>query len=110
MSGDTRSGGTAPAVYTVVQLSIAFASLDEVRAQHPDLLAQHLDNARRMHATGDLVMAGAILEQSDHIETMAVLLSEDAAKRFIDDDPFVSAGFATDVRVRLWANMFYRTD
>ena len=92
--------------YTVVQLTLAFASLDEVQAREPRLLAEHLEKSKRLHEDGDLLMAGAFLDPAEQLETMAVLRTVDAARRFVDGDPFVHAGYALNVRTRPWANMF----
>ena len=105
---DEHRDPAMPGSYTVVQLVLEFTSLDDARARQPQLLAEHLRNSRAMHENGELVMAGAFLEPGDRIETMAVLLSPDAARRFLDADPFVRAGFATEIRVRQWADMFFR--
>ncbi|GAB3807460.1 hypothetical protein GCM10028798_32030 [Humibacter antri] len=102
---ENSAAGSAKA-YTVVQLTIAFASLEEVQAREPGLLAEHLESSERLHEAGDLLMAGAFLEPAEHLETMVVLRSPDAARRFVDGDPFVRAGYALDVRTRAWANMF----
>lgn len=97
---------TEPASYYVVELTIAFPSLEAVRAAEPELLARHLQNAARQHATGHLLMAGLFLDGSGSLESMTIVDGEEAARRFLDTDPFVAAGYVEASRVRPWANMF----
>ena len=94
-----------PLYYTVF-ITTKFPSLEVVKREAPQLLAEHLQTSERLHRQGELVMAGAFLDRPEGpISTMAVLVSEEAAKRFIEGDPFVRAGQVQHWEIRPWANM-----
>jgi uncharacterized protein len=65
----------------------------------------HLEHARRAHARGELVLAGALADPVDG----AVLLfrgeSEEVAAAFARADPYVTNGLVTRWRVREWTTV-----
>lgn len=93
-------------VYYVALLTTKFASLDAARQQAPAALTEHLQLSKRLHEQGDLVMAGAFLDRpGEPVSTMAVLRTEDAARAFVEADPFVKLGLVAGWEIRPWANM-----
>jgi uncharacterized protein YciI len=98
-------------VYYVVEMTVPFRSLDEVRERAPGTLAEHVARSARLHDDGEVLLAGAFLEpdpSDGHLRTMAVCRSEQAAERFVAGDPFVRDGTVVEHRIRAWANMFAR--
>lgn len=105
------SQGSPQDVYYVVEMTVAFTSLAHVQQQAPAALADHLARSRALHDEGAVLMAGAFLEpepDDEHMRTMAICVSRDAAERFVAGDPFVRSGHVPAHRIRPWANMFAR--
>ena len=100
---------TAPerqAVYFVACFTTTFHSMEEVRAAAPEALARHLAQSKELQAKGDLLMAGAFLENGDGpVTTMGVLRTREAAEAYAKADPFVQNGMVSVWTVRAWANI-----
>jgi uncharacterized protein YciI len=94
------------AVYFVASFTTTFHSMDEVRAAAPEALARHLAQSKQLQANGDLLMAGAFLDNGEGpVTTMGVLRTREAAEAYAKADPFVQAGLVSDWTVRAWANI-----
>lgn len=93
-------------VYYVAFLTTKYSSLEAVRQEAPEALAEHLERSKQLHALGDLVMAGAFLDRpGEPVSTMAVLTTDEAAKAFVLGDPFVRLGLVAKWEIRPWGNM-----
>jgi uncharacterized protein len=90
----------------VVFIETVFASFDDVMKRAPDELARHRTHSAAMHDRGDVLMAGAFVEEAGPLSTMAICRSREAAEEFIDGDPFVVAGLTARASIRAWADMF----
>ena len=79
--------------------------VDDYVERRAALRAEHLDHARRAHARGELVLAGALADPVDG----AVLLfrgdSPGVAEAFAAADPYVRHGLVRAWRVRTWATV-----
>ncbi|HKS99134.1 MAG TPA: YciI family protein [Rugosimonospora sp.] len=98
-------------VLYVVEMTVGFTSLAQAREQAPQELAEHLRRSTQLHERGEVLLAGAFLAPEpgdEHLHTMAICTSQDAADRFVAGDPFVRSGHVTGHRIRPWANMFAR--
>jgi uncharacterized protein len=70
----------------------------ERRAPHREA---HLTRVRAAHDAGDLVIAGAL---GDPPHGAAIVFrSAEAARRFTDEDPYVSAGLVRAHRIEPWS-------
>jgi uncharacterized protein YciI len=107
-SGMTEATLVIPATsrFWVVTITLRYRSVDEARQSAPELLAEHMHRARSLHAEGRLLMAGAFLDEPGPLRSMGVLLTREDALDFLENDPFVQAGMASDHSIRPWANMF----
>jgi uncharacterized protein YciI len=102
---------TAPSqkVTYVLEMSVKYTSVDEARREAPNEIAAHLARSTEFHECGELLMAGAFLEEDeDGLRTMGVITSREAAEAFARGDPFVGLGIVDEWRVREWANMLAR--
>ncbi|MFN0094219.1 MAG: YciI-like protein [Dehalococcoidia bacterium] len=75
----------------------------------PDILtkrephrAEHLGNARALHAEGGLVMAGAAGDPVDSAVFIFKADSPAAIEAFIASDPYVKNGLVTGWRIKPW--------
>lgn len=62
----------------------------------------HLENARRLHAAGHLLFAGAF---ADPIDTALLIFRADAKEEveaWLADDPYVKAGLWPTITIREW--------
>lgn len=95
-----------PKLTYVLQVTTTFTSFDEAAQQAPEQIAAHIARSKDIHAGGDLLMAGAFLDDDGGpLRTMAVLTTREAAEEYAKGDPFVLAGMVAEWRVREWANM-----
>jgi uncharacterized protein YciI len=66
------------------------------------LRGEHLDLVHSFHADGRLIMAGALADPPD----AAILIfkgdSPDAAKEFVNNDPYIKNGLITEWSIRQW--------
>jgi uncharacterized protein YciI len=92
--------------FHVVFMTTLFASLADAERDAPTELAGHVEASRRLHANGELLLAGAFLDNSDAVSTMGVLTSAEAAQKFVENDPFVRSGMVQHWNIRQWANIF----
>jgi len=93
-------------MYFVVCFTTTFHSMEEVGAAAPEALARHLAQSKELQATGDLLMAGAFLDNGDGpVTTMGVLRTREAAEAYAKADPFVQGGMVSEWTVRPWANI-----
>lgn len=70
-------------------------------------MTTHVNNNKRLHEEGRLLMAGAFLDQpGEPLRTMAVLTSRYDAQHYVDIDPFVQAGVIEEWNIREWGNIF----
>ncbi len=93
-------------MYWVVLIVTAFTSFDDAMRRAPAELERHRAHSGRMHERGDVLMAGAFIEESGPLSTMAICRTRAAAEEFIAGDPFVQAGLVTSSKIRQWADMF----
>ena len=94
-------------LYYVVYCALKYRSIDDAKTQAPAEIAEHINRSKELHQQGKLLMAGAFLDQSqDHFNTMAVLISKEAAEEYLKGDPFYANGMMSDWAIREWANMF----
>ena len=93
-------------VYYVVFIETAFDSIQDAATRAPAELARHREHSGRMHERGEVLMAGAFIEDTGPLSTMAVCRTREAADAFIAGDPFVQGGLVRSTRVRAWADMF----
>ena len=92
--------------YFIAFFTIAYASVEEAKADAPDLIAAHIARSREMHRRGTLLMAGAFVGDSEGpLRTMAIFTSRDAAEEYAMGDPFVMEGKVTDWHVREWGSI-----
>lgn len=100
------SAASRASSYFVVFMTTTFASLDEVRQHAAQDMAAHLARSRELHEAGELLMAGAFLDQPDEpVRTMGVFTTRAAAEDYVNGDPFVRANMVSDWQIREWANM-----
>ncbi len=97
---------TEPSQYYVVFFTTKFASLAQAQQQEPTLMAEHMSRTRQLHAQGDVLMAGAFLDNPDEpVRTMVVLPSRQAAEDYAHGDPFLIADLISEWTIREWNNM-----
>lgn len=90
-----------PSTYYVVQFQTSYRSLEEAMGSDPELIAAHVAHSNQMHDRGELLMAGAFLDEpGQDLQTMAVTTTRQAADAFVIGDPFVTAGKIVEQRVR----------
>jgi uncharacterized protein YciI len=93
--------------FYVVFMTTRFRSFADVQQQAPHQLAQHVATSKRLHEQGRLLMAGAFLDHPDEpLRTMGVLASQEDARSYAENDPFVQAGLIEEWHIRQWANIF----
>jgi uncharacterized protein YciI len=62
--------------------------------------------SNRLHKQGILLMAEAFLKnEGEHVSTMRVFPSREAAEEFADGDPFVLNGMVSEWHIRESANI-----
>ena len=66
------------------------------------LRADHLRLAWRSHDRGELVMGGALTDPVDRALLLFEADSPDVARRFAEQDPYVTQGLVTRWEVRQW--------
>ncbi len=100
--------GPVPQMYYVVQFRTTYRSLDDAMRSDPELISQHVAHNIELHEGGDLLMAGAFLDEPDgqELHTMAVTTTREAAEAYVAGDPFVAAGKIAEHRIRPWTNIF----
>ena len=54
-----------PSEYYVVQFQTTYRSLDDAARADPELISAHVAHSAEMHAQGELLMAGAFLDEPD---------------------------------------------
>lgn len=62
----------------------------------------HLKLIREAHERGDLVLAGAFADPVDGAALAFSADSDEAPRRFVENDPYVREGLVTDWRIRQW--------
>lgn len=93
--------------FHVVFLTTRLPSFQDVQQQAPEELSEHIVISKRLHQEGRLLLAGAFLDRPDEpVQTMGVLTSLDDARRYVENDPFVRAGYVEEWHIREWANIF----
>ena len=66
------------AVYYAAFFTTSFDTIEEAKAQFPDVLAAHIARSKELHQTGTLLMSGAFLHNpGELLSTMAALASGD---------------------------------
>jgi uncharacterized protein len=97
-----------PQMYYVVQFRTTYRSLNDAARSDPELISAHVAHSTEMHRRGDLLMAGAFLDELDgqELHTMAVTTTKEAAEAYVAGDPFVAAGKVAEHRIRPWTNIF----
>jgi uncharacterized protein YciI len=71
--------------------------------RRPAYRGRHLALAKEAHASGDLVLAGALADPVDG--AVLVFRSESAARAFAERDPYVLNGLVASWRVRAWTTV-----
>ena len=79
--------------------------VDDFVAKRAPFRAAHLELARRAHARGELVLAGALADPEDGAVLVFDGPSPESAEAFARADPFVTNGLVTKWRVRKWATV-----
>jgi uncharacterized protein YciI len=104
----TAARAVQPSSYYAVQFRTTYRSLDDAMGTDPGLISEHVAHSLDMHQRGDLVMAGAFLDESDseELQTLAITSSSEAAETYVADDPFVREGKIVEHRIRHWSNIF----
>ena len=96
-------------VYYVVICNLKYTSFEEAKNAAPDEITSHIRRSKDLHQVGTLLMSGAFLDKTgDHLKTMAILTSKEAAEEYIKGDPFYLNGMMESWEVRQWANMFFK--
>lgn len=67
--------------------------------------AQHLAHARRAHARGELVLAGALADPIDGAVLLFQAESPDVVAAFAEADPYVRNDLVTHWRIREWTTV-----
>ena len=94
-------------MYYVVLMETKFESLQDARSQSPDDLAAHVARSKDLHASGQVLLAGAFASSSSgYLETMAICSTREAAEDFAAGDPFVRSGMVHKWEIREWHDMF----
>jgi hypothetical protein len=79
--------------------------VDDYVEKRAPLRSAHLAHARRSHARGDLVLAGALAEPVDGAVLLFRAESPAVAEEFARSDPYVLHGLVTRWRVREWTTV-----
>jgi len=96
-----------PATYYAVFCTLKYQSFQEAREAAPDSIAAHIKRSRVLHEQGAFLMTGAFLDKNDEqLNTMAILISREAAEEYLKGDPFYANGMMSKWSIREWANMF----
>lgn len=84
---------------------LLYEFVDDYLERRAEFRSEHLAKAWDATERGELVLAGALADPVDG----AILLfsgdSPDAAKRFAEDDPYVTNGLVTSWKVRPWTTV-----
>jgi uncharacterized protein YciI len=90
----------------VVQFSTRYASLADAMRDAPEQIAAHRARSSEFHQRGELLMAGAFLDDQDEtLSATAVLTSRQAAEEYAHGDPLVLNGMVSEWRIREWGNL-----
>jgi uncharacterized protein YciI len=93
--------------YVVVTCVLNYASFEAAARAAPDDIAAHVKRSKELHEAGKLLMAGAFLDASDEpLTTMTIAISHEAAREYLEGDPFYINGMIAEWRIRDWSNMF----
>lgn len=75
----------------------------------PDILERrtparpaHLSHAEEWHASGRLLLAGALMDPVDSAVFIFKVDDKSAVEEFVANDPYVAAGLVTGHKVRDW--------
>jgi uncharacterized protein YciI len=93
----TPSSALEPAVYVVVVYDYVDNMLERRAPHRPD----HLARAHAAKERGELINAGAIGDAEGAFFVFAPG-AEEAARAFVEDDPYVRAGLVPTWRVTTW--------
>jgi uncharacterized protein YciI len=69
-------------------------------ARRAPLRTHHLELVKRSYEAGDLVLAGALADPVD--QAVFIFRSENAARRFAEQDPYVTNNLVTNWTIRRW--------
>lgn len=83
--------------------------VEDFVAQREPFRAAHLEQARRAHQRGELVLAGALADPVDGAVLVFHGSSPDVAESFAQSDPYVNNGLVTRWRVRKWTTVIGNT-
>jgi uncharacterized protein YciI len=80
--------GPGPQMYYVVQFRTTDRSLNDAARSDAELISAHMAHSTDMHTRGDLLVAGAFLDESDsqELHTMAVTTTREAADAYVAGD------------------------
>jgi uncharacterized protein YciI len=69
------------------------------------LRAEHLTLAWGAHARGELVLGGALADPVDRAVLLFQADSPEVARRFAEEDPYVTGGLVASWQVRPWTTV-----
>ena len=83
-------------------LALLYDLVDDYLARRPEFRDEHLVLARAAHERGELALAGAFSDPSDH--ALLVWSTEDRSvvETFVEADPYVRNGLVTSWQIRDW--------
>jgi uncharacterized protein YciI len=79
--------------------------VDDYVTRRAPIRGAHIAHARAAVARGELVLGGALANPPDGSILLFKGDSPDAAKRFAEQDPYVTNGLVTKWRVREWTTV-----
>lgn len=82
--------------------ALRYHFVEDYLERREPLRAEHVDLARAAAERGELLLAGAFTDPAD--EALLVWATDDRAtvERFVQADPYVTAGLVTNWTIRAW--------
>lgn len=81
---------------------LSYDYVPDVLEKRTPFRAEHLANAKALHAAGKLVLAGAFDPPSDGAMFVFRVDSAAEVEAFVRSDPYVKNGIVTGHRIRPW--------
>jgi hypothetical protein len=84
---------------------LSYEIVDNFAEKRTPFRKEHLAKVRASHASGKLVLAGALADPVDGALLVFRGPTAEAAEAFAKADPYVTSGLVTKWRVRKWATV-----
>jgi len=90
-------------VVVETKFALHYTYVDDILEKRDAFRENHIALARRMKASGDLIMGGAYADPVDG--ALVLFNSLSAAEKFVAEDPYVSNNLVVDHWIREWSTV-----